>query len=341
MIPKISEWKKGRVSELSDLLGKPGVIGVVDVEGVPATNMLDMRNDLRDTMTLTMAKKTLVRRAWESTGLSEQELDALLNGVTQPMLVHSDQLNAFQLFAELQKTRQGRPAKDGDIAPEDIVVEKGPTSFGPGPIVGDFNAVGIPAKIEKGKVAITKTTTVVRAGEPIEGELGTMLGKLDIHPIEIGLILSGVIEDGTMMDSSALDIDVDQIRNDIVNATSRAFNVACQIRWFATETMPSLLAKASGEALSVAVEAGVATSDTVPLFIGRAHARAMALAGQLDSSALDADLAEVLGAAAATAAAAADVAAEETDDDSSAKTPEEAEEEEEEAGFDGLGDLFG
>ena len=33
-------------------------------------------------------------------------------------------MNAFELSAELSKTRQGRAAKEGELAPMDIVVEK-------------------------------------------------------------------------------------------------------------------------------------------------------------------------------------------------------------------------
>ena len=114
MIPKATQWKKDRVSVLTDLLKKQdGVIGVIDVEGVPATAMLGMRETLRPKMVMTMAKKTLIRRAWKKAGLSEEELDTLLAGVTQPMLVQTDNLNAFQLFAELEKTRTGRAAKAG------------------------------------------------------------------------------------------------------------------------------------------------------------------------------------------------------------------------------------
>ena len=103
--------------------------------------------------------------------------------------------------------------------------------------------------------------------------------------------------------------------------------------------MPTLLAKASGEATSVAVEAGIANAVTIPLFVSRANARALALAGQLDSSALDDELTAALGAAVATASAetATSDAAE-----SAEETPaEEEEEKEEEAEFGGLGDLFG
>ena len=185
MIPKIAPWKPDRVSELKEIVSKEGIVGVVDISGVPAKNMLDMRNSLRGMMTMTMAKKSLIRLAWKEAGLSEDNLEELLEGAIQPCVVHTDSLNCYELFDELEKTRQGRAAKEGEIAPDDIIVEAGPTDFGPGPIVGEFNAVGIPAKIDKGAVAIQKTVTVVNKGEPIEGDLGLMLSKLGINPIII------------------------------------------------------------------------------------------------------------------------------------------------------------
>ena len=336
--PKIAPWKKDRVGELTEVLNSDGVVGIVDVGGVPASNMLDMRSNLRDSMKITMAKKTLIRLAWENSGRSNEELETLMEGAVQPCIVQSENLNPFELFIELEKTRQGRAAKEGELAPMDIVVEKGPTTFGPGPIVGEFNAVGIPAKIDKGKVAIQKTTTVVEKGEPISADLGIMLAKLDINPIEIGIILTGAIEEGFFFPASALNIDLDQVRTDIITATSGAFNLACNMRWFSEQTMPTLLSKASGEALSVAVEAGVTNETTAPLFISRANARALALAGQLDSSALDEELSAALGAAAS--AASESVAASNATETVTEVTDEE-EEEEEEQEFGGLGDLFG
>ena len=59
------------MSVLTDLLSQDGVVGIIDVEGVPATAMLGMRDTLRSQMVMTMAKKTLVRRAWKKAGLSE------------------------------------------------------------------------------------------------------------------------------------------------------------------------------------------------------------------------------------------------------------------------------
>ena len=338
--PKVASWKRGRVDELAAILTSDGVLGVVDIGGVPAKNMLSMRDDLRSSLSITMAKKTLMRLAWEQTGRPMEDLESLLEGAVQPAIVHTNSMNAFQLYSELEKTKQGRAAKEGEVSPMDIVVEAGPTEFGPGPIVGEFNAVGIPAKIDKGKVAIQKTTTVVNKGEPISADIGIMLSKLDINPIEIGIILTGAIEDGFLFEADSLELDTDGIRSDIITATSGAFNLACNIRWFSSQTMPTLLAKASGEATSVAVEAGITNDVTIPLFITRANARALALAGQLDSSALDDELAAALGAAASVAESAPAATSDVAESAEEASAEEEAEEEED-AGFDGLGDLFG
>jgi large subunit ribosomal protein L10 len=340
MIPKVASWKEGRVTELVKIISGDGVVGIIDIGGVPAKNMLDMRSSLRDVVTMTMAKKTLMRLAWIQTGRKSDELDIIFEGASQPCIVHSDKLNAYELFNELKKTRQGRAAKEGELAPVDIIVPAGPTEFAPGPLVGEFNAVGIPAKIQRGKIAIPKETTVVKAGEPMSADLGMMLAKLGINPIEIGLILIGVIEEGLMLPADDLDLDLDGFRSEVANATSRAFNLACNAHWFSVATTPLLLSKASNEALAVAVEAGIVNDNTAEYFVMRANARMLALASQLDSTALDEELTAALGAAASSAAA---VSSETVDSgaDASAPATEEEEEEEEGPGFDGLGDLFG
>ena len=336
MIPKIAPWKKTRVDELEELLNSDGVIGIVDVSGVPAKNMLDMRASLRTKLSITMAKKSLIRRAWKASGKDPETLES-----TQPAIVHTDSMNAFELSDELSKTRQGRAAKDGELAPMDIVVEKGPTQFGPGPIVGEFNAVGIPAKIDKGKVSIQKTVTAVEKGEPISADLGIMLAKLDINPIEIGIILAGALEDGFVLMADELEIDTDAVRDDIIRAVSGSFNLACNITYLTTQTLPMLIAKGKSDALAVAVGAGVINDDTAGLILSKVRSQALGLAGKLDSDALDEEVIATLNASAsAPVESVAPADASSADGESGDDAPDE-EEEEEEAGFGGLGDLFG
>lgn len=337
MIPKVAGWKKDRVSELTEIFSSDGVVAVVDVSGVPASNMIDMRNTLRERMSITMVKKSLMKIAWSEAGRPENEIAALLEGAHQPCVVHSDSMSAFEIFGELEKTRQGRAAKAGETFPDDVTIPAGPTEFGPGPIVGEFNAVGIPAKIDKGKVAIQRDTTFSQ-GDVISADLGIMLAKLGINPIEIGIILIGAIEEGHFFHSSDLDLDTDGFRNDIVSATSGAFNLACNVRWFSSTTTPTLISKAASESLSVALEAGIVNDATASAILSKARSRALSLAGQLDSSALDEELQAALGAVSQSAEVAPSEA---TESEKAAEAETEEEEEEEDAGFGGLGDLFG
>jgi large subunit ribosomal protein L10 len=313
-------WKKDTVSDLVDLLNSGDTIAVIDIHGVPAGAMIGMRATLRDNMKIQVAKKRLMKLAWEQVGNESEDLDSLFQGVVQPALVSSSAMNSFEMFSEL-------------------VVEKMDTGMPPGPIVGDLNSVGIPAKIMGGSVQIQKRTVILKEGDVFEGEMGMMLSKIGINPIVTGLRLCGTLEGGTVFAPSTLDLDLEQFESDLISYGAGAFNLACNITWFTSQTMPTLIAKASGEALAVALEAAVATADTIPHLIGRANMSAMGVAGSLSPEALDDELSSMLGAAAnAAAAAPADVA-----EDASEAPTEAAEEEEEDegAGFGGLGDLFG
>ena len=337
MIPKVASWKKDTVSDLAEMLQNGGTLAVIDIHGVPAGAMLGMRAGLRGKMSIQVAKKRLMKLAWEAAGNDFADLEELYSSAIQPALLQTD-MSSFEVFSELKKTEAGRAGKPGDVAPHDIIVEKMDTGMPPGPIVGELNSVGIPAKIVKGSVQIQKQVTILKEGEEFEGDLGLMLSKIGINPIVTGLRLCGTIEGGTKFQPATLDIDYEQFESDLISFGAGAFNLACNIRWFTTQTIPTLLSKASGEALAVALEAAIVTTDTLPHLIGRANRGAMGVAGSLSPEALDEELSQLLGAAATAAESAATAS---SSDEAPAEAEEEDEEEEEEGGFDGLGSLFG
>ena len=192
MIPKVVSWKKDTVQDLIDLIKSGDTLAVIDIHGVPAGAMLGMRATLRSDMKIQVAKKRLMAIAWERAGFKDSNLNELFQGAVQPALVSSASLNSFELFTELKKTEAGRAAKEGDVAPHQIVVEKMDTGMPPGPIVGELNSVGIPAKIMGGSVQIQKRTVVLEEGDVFDGDMGMMLSKIGINPIVTGLRLCGL-----------------------------------------------------------------------------------------------------------------------------------------------------
>jgi len=236
------------------------------------------------------------------------------------------------------------PAKGGEIAPEDITIEKGDTPFKPGPIVGDFQKAGIPAAIDKGKIVIRKTVTPVKAGDPIPADLAAMLTKLEIFPLTVGLDLRAIHEDGTVFTRDVLDIDVGVYRSNILAAVSGAFNLSVNAAYPTTQTIIPIISRSHNLAMNLAINAGIINSSTLPVLIGKSRSQMIALAIRLKAEAMGEELsAAVSGASSAVAAVAAAPAAEAKEPGE--KKEEEPEEEEEEASEDdaaaGLGALFG
>ena len=68
-------------------------------------------------MKIQVAKKRLMKIAWERAGFDFDDLEKLYASAVQPALVSTSKLNSFEMFTELKKTEAGRAAKPGDVAP--------------------------------------------------------------------------------------------------------------------------------------------------------------------------------------------------------------------------------
>lgn len=267
----LPQWKKDQISEIMRLSKEFKLIGLVNMYGIPARQVQDIRRNLRGKAELIMVRNTLIEHAIEKMDLNVKELGEYLEG--HSALIFTNQ-NPFKLFSILEKTKTKMAARPGEKAPEDIVVSKGPTSFKPGPIVGELQQAGIPAAIEAGKVAIRETKTVVKAGEEISKKLADALAKLDIKPMDVGLSLQAAFFDGTIYEPSVLAIDEAAFYQSIITAATQAFNLSVNAAYPTKDTASALLTKAVREARGVAVESAVYSSDVIEAIIAKAQAEA-------------------------------------------------------------------
>lgn len=226
------------------------------------------------TAKLKMTRNTLISHAFEELGGEIKNLADHLSG--QSALIFTNE-NPFKLFKQLEKTKTKMAAKPGERAPDDIVVEKGPTSFKPGPIVGELQQVGIPAAIEAGKVKIRETKTVVKKGESISPKLADVLAKLDIKPMDVGLILQAAFFEGSLYEPSVLAIDEDLILRQITMASQQAFNLSVNAIIPTRETMGSIITRAVKEARGLAVDASIYEKDVIDGILARAQKESAAL----------------------------------------------------------------
>jgi large subunit ribosomal protein L10 len=273
----VAEWKHGEVKELTDLLTNNKVIGIVEIGGIPAPQMQKMRSNLHGVATIRSAKNNLIFRSFDEAEKQIKGISGLKDLVTGQTAIIVTDMSPFRLFAQIKSTRTMAPAKGGETATHDIMVREGDTPFKPGPIVGELQKVGIPAAIQEGKVAIREDKVIVLEGEKIPADVAQMLTRLEIFPVEIGMTLHAVYEDGAIFKADVLDIDIDAIMGQMKQASTNAFNLAIEAGWFTKATIRPLLMKAHNDALTLALDKGIITKDTIKNILSKAHASMLAL----------------------------------------------------------------
>lgn len=275
--PHISDDKKEVVEKLSKFMKEYPIIGVVNLEGMPAPQLQKMRSKLRNKVELLMSKSRLMKIAIDQASKDKKGLEKLKDSLKgMPALMFTKE-NPFSIYKTIKANKSPAPAKAGQTAPKEIVVPAGPTPFAPGPIISELGTVGIVAGVEDGKVAVKKDSVVAKEGDKISGELAGILTRLGIEPMEIGLDITGIYEDGVIYDRKVLDIDEDQFMANLNNAARWGFNLAVELGHFTKETINVLIPKAFRDAKSVGIESNVINDITREEILGKAERQALGL----------------------------------------------------------------
>lgn len=272
----LPKWKTDEVEEIKRNTNDFTLTGLVDMYGIPASQLQQIRRNLRGKVVVKMTRNTLIEQALSELGGPIETLKNYISG--QSALIFTNE-SPFKLYKELEKTKSKMFAKPGDIAPEDIAVSKGPTSFAPGPVVGELQQAGIPAAIESGKVVIRESKILVKKGEEIPKKIADAMIKLDIKPIDVGLILQTAYYEDTIYLPDTLAIDESEYYDKIVLAAQQAFNLSVNATIPNKTSIEALLMKAFSEARNLGVEASVYEKGVINEIIGKAYGQMNALKG--------------------------------------------------------------
>ncbi|RLI79485.1 50S ribosomal protein L10 [Archaeoglobales archaeon] len=329
------KWKIDAVEELRNIFTSHPVIAIVSFRDVTARQMQDIRREFKGKAIIKVTKNSLIERALDSVNGEFKKLKEFVGD--QTAIVASD-INPFKLYKLLEETKVPSPLKPNQVSPVDVVVEKGPTPFPPGPIIGELQLAGLPAAIERGKIVIKDTVTIVKAGEVVKPEVARALEKLEIKPIKIGLDVRAIYDSGVILTTDVLAIDEEKIKQDFADAYTKALNLAVNAAYVTPETAEILLIKAFTDARNLAINACIFEKDVMQDIITKAHSEMIALASILPEEALDDELKNL-----ATVAVKPEVEekVEETEETKEEEEEEEEEEKKEEEAIEGLGALFG
>ncbi len=322
-VPKahVSEQKKKLVVELTKLIDNYQIIAIANMENLPARNLASMRTKLRGKVEICMTKKSIIQHAFEASkkpGI--KEMSKHLKG--SPALLFTQE-NPFSLFKTLKKNQSKAPIKGGQIAPIDLTVQAGPTSFPPGPIIGELGQLGIKAGIDQGKVVIKLDATLAKAGTVVSDKAASFLTRMGIEPMRIGLNVLVAYENGKILDSSVLDIDEDKFMADLKGCALAAKSLALNTTYVLPENVTAIVQKAHYNAAGLALEANLLTDENARDVLAKAYWQAMGVTKYLPAD-MQAEVGSVAAAPVTTHA-----------------HEEKKEEKKEEDAAAGLGSLFG
>lgn len=268
----VSDKKKKIVDDFVKLFKEYDIVAAVNMENLPAPQLQTMRELLRDKVILRMTKRRLIKIAIEKVKDKKKDIEKLLEHIKtgMPALLFTKE-NPFTLYKTIEKNKSPAPAKAGQVAPKDIVINAGPTPFMPGPVIGELGAIGVKTGVENGKVAVKSDTVVCKAGEEIKPNVAAMLTRLDINPMEIGLDIPAIYEDGVIYTRDILAIDETKYINDITDAARWAFNLSIEAGYPTSDNMAVLVTKAYNDSRSLALETGFLADGVVEQVLARAH----------------------------------------------------------------------
>ena len=283
MVRQSTLLKADEVKEITDVISQYNTIAIASLEKVRAVQLQKLRKKLESSAYMRVIKNSLITRAVSKT-TDKTGIEKLQKHLTGPNLYLFTNLNPFKLVLLLEKSKVKTTAKAGDLAAFDVVVPAGTTGLAPGPIISQFTAVGIRTRIESGSVYVNKDTVVVKEGEPINAQLASLLSKLGIKPVEAGLSLRLVFDDGIILNEEDLTIDIDAFKKDIEDAHQFAFNLSLKAAIVLPENITYLIKLAHRNAYSLALNAGVINKETVKDLIRKANMEMQSLREKLDAA---------------------------------------------------------
>jgi len=272
---QVSAFKQKAVQEIKALLDHYPVVAIINLENLPAKQLQKMKTKLRKDVEIKVTKKSIIEHALDLS--NKKDISKLkVHLVGSPALLLSKE-NPFRIYKLLKQSKSSAAIKAGQATPKDLMIPAGPTPFAPGPIIGELGMMKIKAGIEAGKIVIKEDAHVAKKGDIVNDKLASLLLRLGIEPMEIGLNLVAAYENGDVMTGDILDIDDKVFMQKIQTAARDTMNLAVEIAYMSNDTITLLIQKSYRNSKAIAIERDILADEVVEQILAKADAQAAAI----------------------------------------------------------------
>lgn len=274
-----SHPKAVQVGELLRLIEKSEVIANAELFKVRSNQLQQLRRKFRSDVHMQVVKNNIIKRALIAS--KKHNIENLIDSVSGSSIFLFTRINPFKLNLILENSTVNASAKAGDIAQGDIVIPRGNTGLPPGPAISELHEIGIRTRIETGSIWVMRETVVAKEGDVISPSLASVLSKLGMKPIEVGLHIQNCYHDGFVLNSDQLRLDLEVTRNEFKTAFNQAFNFAVETQYPTVETLPLILSKAITNARNLAFQASYPVKEVVGDLMRKGYQHMLSLSANL------------------------------------------------------------
>ena len=267
------------VEQLADLIDAYNVIAFASLYKVRAIQLQELAKRFRSNLLMKVTKNILVKRALERS--AKKNVGDLAKHLTGSNILLFTDMNPFHLSLLFDRNKIKTTAKAGDIAPDDIVIPEGNTGLPPGPAISELHDAGVRTRIEAGSVWVTRDTVVTQSGEAIPLKVASVLSKLGIKPLEVGLKVVAAYDDGEIFTTDQLTLDLNDVKRQFDAAHLQAINLSVNTSYPTTATIEAILQRAHSEAKWLAINAAYVTPEVAADVLARAYGHMASLASHL------------------------------------------------------------
>lgn len=218
-IKKDKRWR--RVQEIAY---KYNNVLFVDVDNVSSNQICQIRAKLRPIdAQMVMGKNTLMRAALTAAKVKPQagdedyevrkdewydnpNIDRIITQLRKNTNLIFSNGDLSEVKAVLDDVVRPSPAKAGMIAPDNVSIPAGSTGLDPKQ-TAFFQNLQIQTKIVKAQIDIIADKQVIWKGDKIGATEAQLLDKLKIYPFQYKMEVKKVLQDGSLFDAAALDLD--------------------------------------------------------------------------------------------------------------------------------------
>ena len=182
--------------------------------------------------------------------------------VNYSALLIATELTPFKVDLALKESAIKVAAKPGEISNQDIIVEEMDTDLSPGPSLSLLKQAGLDARVDKGKIKIAKTSTLVKAGSKITPVQAQALQLLKIKPFSLRANIEFAY-DGVVYKKDHFNIELEALKDNLAVNIRYGENLANNSNYPNSTSIHYIISKAYNQAKNLSINGNIYSKATI------------------------------------------------------------------------------